>query len=80
MTEEPTYLNQISVFDADLLDIACMCHAANAQDSPYPKEFYLDQILNRAFAYLSSDQRKEIDEYLAEKKYLPPTEIILDIN
>ncbi len=80
MTEEPTYLNQISVFDADLLDIACMCHAANAQDSPYPKEFYLDQILNRTFAYLSSAQRKEIDEYLAEKKYLPLTEIIIETH
>tara|TARA_B100000427_G_scaffold119816_1_gene99844 strand:+ start:1161 stop:1427 length:267 start_codon:yes stop_codon:yes gene_type:complete len=68
------------VFAEDLVEIACLCYAANAQDSPNPKQFYLDQILNRAFAYLTPDQRQQVDEYLAEKKYLAPVEIILEAN
>lgn len=60
------------VFDTDLLDIAELSHAALAQDSPETKEFYLLQILNYVFAYLSPEQRQSIDEYLAEKKYLGP--------
>jgi hypothetical protein len=27
------------------------------------------------FGYLSSDQRKEVEKYLAEKKYLPEVKI-----
>jgi len=75
--KKPT-MNQTSVFDTDLIEIVTLRHSANAQDSPYPKHYYLDQILNRAFAYLSPDQRKEVDQFLADKKYLAPVEIILE--
>ena len=60
------------LLDWDAIDIVCLCHAALAQDSPEPPTFYINQILNLTFGYLTSDQRKEVDEYLAEKKYLPP--------
>ena len=61
--------------DYDLLDVVCLCHAALAQDSPEPPTFYLNQILNLMFGYLTSEQRKEVETYLAEKKYLPPVDI-----
>ena len=68
---------QITVNDYDLLDVALLCHAALAQDSPNPPDFYLNQILSRVFAYCTSEQKREIEEYLAEKKYLPPVDITI---
>jgi hypothetical protein len=56
----------------DLFDIVCLCHAALAQDSPETPEFYINQILNYTFGYLKPDDRKNLETYLAEKKYLPP--------
>ena len=35
------------------------------------------RILNIMFGYLTSDQRKEVEVYLAEKKYLPPLKLHL---
>ena len=61
--------------DYDALDVVCLCHAALAQDSPEPSHVYLNQILNLMFGYLSTDQRKEVEVYLAEKKYLPDVKI-----
>ena len=60
----------------DLFDIVCYCHAALAQDSPNDPQYYLNLILNVAFGYLNYDERKDIEMYLAEKKYLPPLEPI----
>ena len=61
--------------DYDILDVVLLCHAALAQDSPEVPSFYLNQILNLMFGYLSVSQRKEVEEYLAEKKYLPDVKI-----
>jgi len=61
--------------DYDILDVVLLCHAALAQDSPEVPSFYLNQILNLMFGYLSASQRKEVEEYLAEKKYLPKLKI-----
>ena len=63
--------------DYDLLELVCLCHAALAQDSPESPEFYINQILNLTFGYLNSEQRAEVETYLAEKKYLPPVDLIL---
>ena len=63
--------------DYDVLDVVLLCHAALAQDSPKDKQFYLNQILNLMFAYLTSEQKKEVEVYLAEKKYLPEVKIQL---
>ena len=62
--------------DYDILYVVQLCHAALAQDSPENPDFYLNQILNLMFGYLSMDQRKEVEVYLAEKKYLPEVKII----
>ena len=61
--------------DYDVLDVVLLCHAALAQDSPKLPSVYLNEILNIMFGYLSSDQRKEVEVYLAEKKYLPPLKL-----
>ena len=63
--------------DYDLLDVVLLCHAGLAQDSPELPSHYLNQILNLTFGYLTTDQRKEVEEYLANKKYLPPLKLHL---
>ena len=62
----------ISIPDYEALDVVLLCHAALAQDSPELPDYYLNQILNRMFAFPSTEQKQEVEEYLAEKKYLPP--------
>ena len=66
-----------SMNDYDILDVVLLCHAALAQDSPELPTFYINQILNLTFGYLTSEQRKEVEVYLAEKKYLPDVKIEL---
>ena len=70
-------MSEIKTNDYDILDVVCLCHAALAQDSPEPPSFYINQILNIMFGYLSADQRQEVEEYLADKKYLPKVKIEL---
>ena len=67
----------VIINDYDALDVVLLCHAALAQDSPETPTFYLNQILNLMFGYLSPSQRKEVEVYLAEKKYLPDVKIEL---
>ena len=70
-------MSTVSIPDYDVLDIVCDCHAALAQDSPNPPEFYLNRILNLSWAHLTPAQKDEVETYLAEKKYLPPVNLIL---
>ena len=65
----------IEVADYDLLDIALACHSALAQDTPQPADVYLNQILNLAVAYCTAEMRAEIEEFLAQKKYLPAVDL-----
>ena len=69
--------NTALLMDYDVYDVVCLCHAALAQDSPETPEFYINQIMNLMFGYLSVEQRREVEEYLAEKKYLPEVKIEL---
>ena len=64
------------VFHEDVLDMAQICHAALAQDSPEDPDFYLNQLLNYITGYLSREQRQAIEVYLAEKDYLPPVQLL----
>ena len=64
------------VFHEDVLELAKLCHAALAQDSPELPDYYLNQILNLTWGYLSRSQRDEIEKYLAEKEYLPPVTLL----
>jgi len=72
-----TQSDYCTVFREDLLELVCLCHAALAQDSPEPPTFYINQILNLSYGYLPVSDRPKIDEYLAEKKYLPPIDLVL---
>jgi len=63
--------------DYDALDVVLLCHAALAQDSPETPTFYINQIMNLMFGYLTTAQRQEVEVYLAEKKYLPEVKIEL---
>jgi len=65
----------VIINDYDALDVVLLCHAALAQDSPETPTFYINQILNLMFGYLTTSQREEIEVYLAEKKYLPDVKI-----
>ena len=65
------------VHEWDVVDVCCLCHAALAQDSPEPSDVYLNRILNIMFSYLTKENRIEIENYLAEKKYLPAVKIEL---
>ena len=67
-----TELTVVSVASYDIFDIVALCHAALAQDSPNSPEFYINQIMNLASAHMTADQKQELEEYLADKKYLPP--------
>jgi len=70
-------MNNIRVPDYEVLDVVLLCHAGLAQDSPNPPEYYLNEILSRAFSVLPASMRPQVDEYLAEKKYLPEVKIEL---
>ena len=63
--------------DYDALDVVKLCHAAIAQDSPETPTFYINQIMNLMFGYLTTAQREEVEKYLAEKEYLPEVKIEL---
>ena len=67
-----------TVFTEDMIDMAKLCHAGLAQDSPEDPYHYLNQLLNYVTGYLSLSQRQIIEKYLAEKEYLPPLKLILD--
>ena len=67
----------VIINDYDALDVVKLCHAALAQDSPETPAFYINQIMNLMFGYLTTAQREEVEEYLAEKKYLPDVKIEL---
>ena len=64
-------MNTIDVFDYDLVDAVCLLHAGLAQDAPHDERHYLNLVLNLLFAYLNKEQRQEVEDYLAEKKYEP---------
>ena len=69
--------SSVEILSDDVYDIATLCHAAMAQDSPSPAIHYFNQILNRVFPHLTKVQKEELEVYLAEKKYLPPVNLIL---
>ena len=64
--------NTVSLNDYDVLDVALLCHAALAQDSPEPPTYYINQIMNLMFAYLTKEQRQEVEVISAELRHLPP--------
>ena len=63
------------VFKHDLLDVVLLAYTSLQQDAPESSQFYLNKILSIMFGYLTTEQRLEVDQYLADKKYLPPVNI-----
>ena len=80
MTNNSQSVPQTPVFSDDLVDAVCFCNAGLAQDAPYPPQHYLNVVLNILFAYLGPNQRAEVEEFLAEKKYFPPIDLALPHN
>ena len=68
-------MSDITIQNYDLQEAVNLCYAANQQDAPQTKSYYLNQILNILYGYLSPEGRKEVEVYLAEKQYLPPVSI-----
>tara|TARA_X000001382_G_scaffold90549_1_gene65145 strand:- start:431 stop:652 length:222 start_codon:yes stop_codon:yes gene_type:complete len=61
----------------DMLDMAKLCQAALAQDSPELPYSYLNKLLGYVTAHLTRMQKEQIEEYLANKDYLPPLNLIV---
>ena len=70
-------MKEVKIPDYEYLDLLLLCHAALAQDSPETPTFYLNQLLSRLDAFKYPGVREIVDEYLAEKKYLPEVKIQL---
>ena len=68
--------DEIKVLKWDLIDIVNLCNSALAQDSPNPPSYYVNQIMSMTFGYCDKNMRSEIDEFLAEKKYIPPVKLV----
>ena len=75
-TEVDPQSDYTMMFTEDLYDLVCLCHAALAQDSPESPYTYLNAILGMAQGPLPRSYRDKVETYLAEKKYLPPVEIV----
>ncbi len=75
-TETDHMSDYCMVFTEDLYDIVCLCHAALAQDSPETPYTYINAILGMAQGPLPRSYRDKVEEYLANKDYLPPVKII----
>jgi len=66
----------VKIPDYEFFDLVCLCHAALAQDSPETPTFYINQILGRLDSFKYPGLRDQIEEYLAEKKYLPQVRLL----
>ena len=69
--------SSVSIPVEDLYEIACACHAAMAQDSPYPEAHYIKAILGLAMGPMPRSERGRLETFLADKEYLPPVSIEL---
>jgi len=70
-------MTNVTIPDYEFLDLIFLCHAGLAQDAPETPTHYLNQILSRLDAFKYPGVREAVDEYLAEKKYLPEVKIEL---
>lgn len=67
--------DEVKLLKWDVIDIVNLCNSALAQDSPNPPSYYVNQIMSLAFGYCDKAMRSEIEDFLTEKKYIPPVEI-----
>jgi hypothetical protein len=74
-TEEIQY---IQVDSRDLLDAVNALSVSLEEDAPAEPSFYFNMVRNLLWPYLSKDQRTRNVDYIADKEYLPPVNLILD--
>lgn len=68
--------SSVNLHKLDILDAVLCCQSAMAQDAPHPPAYYLNQVNNLLYGYLDKEQRREVETFLDEKKYLPIKKII----
>ena len=74
-TEEIQY---VQVDSRDLLDLVIFASVPLEEDAPAEPKVYLNSIRNYLWPLLTKDQRTRIVDYIADKEYLPPVNLILD--
>ena len=74
-TDEIQY---VQVDSRDLLDVVNLASVPLEEDAPADAKFYLNEIRNRLWTYLTRDQRTSNVDHIADKEYLPPVNLILD--
>ena len=75
-TEADPNASYTMMYTEDLFEIVCLCAAAMQKDAPMTPTQYINQINGIAMGPLPRTYRDKIDDYLAEKKYLAPVEIV----
>lgn len=74
-TEEIQY---VQIDSRDLLDIVNLASVPLEEDAPAEPKVYLNSIRNYLWPLLTKDQRTRNVDYIADKEYLPPVNLILD--
>ena len=74
-TEEIQY---VQVDPRDLLDAVNALSVALEEDAPAEPSFYNNAARCLLWPYLSKDQKTRNVDYIADKEYLPPVNLILD--
>ena len=74
-TDEIQY---VQVDSRDLLDVVNLASVPLEEDAPAEPKFYLNEIRNHLWPYLTKDQRTRNVDHIADKEYLPPVNLILD--
>ena len=68
----------VEVYAYDLFDLVCDAYVASLDDAPLATVIYLDRIKNLAYGYLPPEYHAQLDDYLDNKDYMPPSNLILD--
>ena len=71
-------LKYIQVDSRDLLDAVNALSVSLEEDAPAESSFYNNAARCLLWPYLSKDQKTRNVDYIADKEYLPPVNLILD--
>ena len=74
-TEEIT---MIEVDSRDLQDAINALSVSLEEDAPAEPSFYFNMVRNLLWPYLTKDMRTRNVDYIADKEYLPPVNLVLD--
>jgi len=71
-------LTMIEVNALDLQDAVNALSVSLEEDAPGEPSFYFNMVRNLLWPYLTKEMRTRNVDYIADKKYLPPVNLILD--